>query len=348
MSAPLELVRRLADGECHSGEALARTLGISRAAVWKGLRRAADRYGLRLQSLPGRGYRLERSLELLDGERIRVAMSVPGRARLAGLEIHDQIDSTNQRLMALAAGPTPAGSVCLAEHQTAGRGRRGRTWIAPFAGGLCLSLLWRYPFGPGALGGLSVAAGAVVAGVLERFGVRGLVLKWPNDLLWHHRKLGGLLLEVAGETQGPCRLVLGLGLNLSVGAAGEAIDQPWVDLGEVLDGRPPGRNRLAAALIEALLGMLADYGGNGPAPWLDEWARFDLPHGQPVRVEQGERVLVGAYAGIEADGLLRLMTAGGLVRIGSGEVRLRTVGGPAGEARGLLADSPAGRYGSAP
>jgi BirA family transcriptional regulator, biotin operon repressor / biotin---[acetyl-CoA-carboxylase] ligase len=324
MPEAIELVRRLADGDCHSGEALARELGISRTAVWKGLRRATARYGLKIQSLPGQGYRLERAMELLDGEQIRSAMSAHGRARLAGLEIHDQIDSTNQRLMALAAGPLPSGSVCLAEHQSAGRGRRGRTWVSPFAGGLCLSLLWRYPLGPGALGGISLAAGAVVAGVLERLGVRGVGLKWPNDLLWQRRKLGGLLLEVAGETQGPSRLVVGLGLNLvmEVGS-GEGIDQPWVDLREALAGRVPGRNRLAAALIEALLGMLADYGGSGPAPWLDEWARFDLPRGQPVRVEQGERTLVGEYLGIDPDGVLRLMTAEGLVRVGAGEVSLR-------------------------
>lgn len=324
MPAAIDLVRRLADGNCHSGAVLARDLGISRAAVWKGLRRAADRYDLKLQSLPGRGYRLERALELLDAEQIRAAMSAHGRDRLAGLEIHDQIDSTNQRLMALAAGPLPSGSVCLAEHQSAGRGRRGRTWVSPFAGGLCLSLLWRYPLGPGALGGVSLAAGAVVAGVLERCGVRGLGLKWPNDLLWQRRKLGGLLLEVAGETQGPSRLVVGLGLNLAMGAGrGEGIDQPWVDLHEALDGRVPGRNRLAAALIESLLGMLADFDGSGPAPWLEEWARFDLPLGQPVRVYQGERVLAGEYAGIDPDGLLRLMTVEGLVRIAAGEVSLR-------------------------
>ncbi len=326
MPTPIELVRRLADGRCHSGEALARDLGISRAAVWKSLRRAARQYGLDLQSTPGRGYRLTRALELLDPAQIRAALSAAGRARLAAIEVHDQIDSTNLRALALGAAGAPSGTLCLAEHQTAGRGRRGRPWVASFGGNLCLSLLWRYPVGPAGLGGVSLAAGAVVAGVLDRLGVRELGLKWPNDLLWRGRKLGGLLLEVAGESQGPSRLVVGLGLNLDLGhAAAETIDQPWADLREALGGRVPGRNRLAAALIDDLLGMLQGYAETGAGPWLTEWARFDLLCGQPLRVEQGGRALLGDYAGIDPDGALRLATAEGVLRLCSGEVSLRPV-----------------------
>lgn len=324
MPTPIELVRRLADGHCHSGEALARDLGISRAAVWKSLRRAACQYGLKLERTPGLGYRLTRALELLDPAQIRAALSPVGRARLAGLEIHDQIDSTNRRLMELGAAGAPSGTLCLAEHQSAGRGRRGRTWVASFGGNLCLSLLWRFPVGPGGLGGVSLATGAVVARVLDGLGVRDLGLKWPNDLLWRGRKLGGLLLEVAGETQGPSRLVVGLGLNLDLDrAAAEPIDQPWADLREALDGCTPGRNRLAAALVEALLAMLDGYAETGADPWLTEWARFDLLRGRPVRVVQGERVLLGDYAGIDPDGALRLATTDGVLRLHAGEVSLR-------------------------
>ena len=324
MPQRLDLIRLLADGDYHSGEAIAQGLGLSRTAVWKALRKAAIHFGLALESAPGRGYRLCTPLELLDPALILGALSAAGRQRLARLQIHEQIDSTNDRLMAEAAQQAPSGSLCLAERQTAGRGRRGRIWVSPFGSNLYLSVLWRYPVGPAALGGVSLAAGATVAGVLNRCGVAGLGLKWPNDLLWRHRKFGGLLLEVAGEAQGPSHLVVGLGLNLRLEPdQGQAIDQPWVDLREALGGRPPGRNCLAAALIEGLLEMLERYGQVGLKPFLDEWARFDLLCGQRVRLQLGERLIDGDYAGIEPDGALRLDTADGPLRFHSGEVSLR-------------------------
>lgn len=324
MSQGLDLIRLLADGEYHSGEVIAQGLGISRTAVWKALRKAADHYGLVLEGATGRGYRLATALELLDPALILGELSTAGRQRLARLEVHDQLDSTNDRLMAKAAGQAPAGTICLAERQTAGRGRRGRTWVSPFGTNLYLSVLWRYPVGPAALGGVSLAAGVVVATALTRFGVADLGLKWPNDLLWRHRKLGGLLLEVAGETQGPSHLVVGLGLNLRLDRQqGQSIEQPWADLREAMGGQTPGRNRLAAVLIDGLLEMLERYGEVGLQPFLEEWGPFDLLRGQRVCLQLGERSIEGDYAGIDSDGALRLRTPAGPVRAHSGEVSLR-------------------------
>ena len=132
MARGLDLIRLLADGDYHSGAAIAQGLELSRTAVWKALRKATDHYGLALESAPGRGYRLATPLELLDPALILGALSAVGAERLARLEIHDQLASTNDRLMADAALQAAAGTVCLAERQTAGRGRRGRTWVSPF------------------------------------------------------------------------------------------------------------------------------------------------------------------------------------------------------------------------
>ena len=324
MPQGLDLIRLLADGDYHSGEAIAQGLGISRTAVWKALRKAVDHYGLELESAAGRGYRLTGALELLDPALILDELPNPGRQRLARLEVHDQLDSTNDRLMAEAAGHAPTGTICLAERQTAGRGRRGRTWVSPFGTNLYLSVLWRYPVGPAALGGVSLAAGVVVAEVLTRLGVANLGLKWPNDLLWRHRKLGGLLLEVAGEAQGPSHLVVGLGLNLRLDhQQGQAIEQPWADLREALAGQTPGRNRLAAMLIDGLLEMLDRYGKLGLQSFLEAWGRFDLLRGQRVYLQLGGRSIEGDYAGIDPDGAIRLHTLAGPVRAHSGEVSLR-------------------------
>lgn len=320
----LALIRRLSDGCAHSGQAIARDFGLTRAAVWKTLRKTADEFGLDLISERGRGYRLATPLELLDAERIRATLSDGGRARLSRLDIHPLIDSTNSELMRLAADGAPSGSVCLAERQTAGRGRRGREWVSPFGVNVCLSLLWRYPFAPSNLGGASLAIGAVLADVLSELGAEGVALKWPNDLLWQRRKLAGLLLEVAGESQGPCRLVVGLGLNLRMtDGQGSAIDQPWTSLQEALGEAMIGRNALIARLLEALMEALDRYGREGLAPFLTRWRAHDAYLGEPVRLLIGERVTEGIHAGVSEDGSLLLDTPDGRRAFQAGEVSLR-------------------------
>ncbi len=326
MASRLELVRLLADGDYRSGESIARELGISRAAVWKAMRRLADDLGLAIESKRGRGYRLAAPLELLDAGAILAELAELGQGRIVRLEIHERIDSTNARLLAEGAAGASGGTVCLAERQTAGRGRRGRPWISPFGANLYLSLLWRYPQCPAALGGASLALGVAVAQVLRRCGIKDLGLKWPNDLLWRRHKLGGLLLEVSGEAQGPSALVAGLGLNFRMDVeSARTIDQPWTDLDRALGGRLPGRNRLAAQLIDALAQTLVRYGETGLEPFIPEWESFDLLRGELVRLRLGDRTVSGLHAGIGPDGSLRLRTPEGIRSFHAGEVSLRSL-----------------------
>lgn len=324
MDRSLALIRLLADGELHSGEAIARHLGVTRAAVWKALGKTSERFGLELEALRGQGYRLRQPLELLDEASVLGLLDDAARARLARLETHPEIDSTNSHLMREAAQGAPSGLVALAERQSAGRGRRGREWISPFGVNLYLSILWRYPLAPAALGGVSLAVGAVVAEVLSAAGARDLALKWPNDVLWNRRKLAGLLLEVAGESQGPSHLVVGLGINLEMASAqGAAIDQPWCALADT--GVRLGRNALAAQLIAALTRALEDYGREGLEPFLARWARFDRLHGEPVRLLLGNQVIEGVHAGIAGDGALLLDTTEGQRCFQAGEVSVRPI-----------------------
>src|SRR5690606_4226150 len=132
--------------------------------------------------------------------------------------------------------PVQGVAVLLAERQTAGRGRRGRHWASPLAANLYLSASRRYGGGLARLGGLSLAAGTAVAEALRALGASGVQLKWPNDLVIGGRKLGGLLVEGSGEPAGAARAVVGLGLNVRMPETeGGRIDQPWTDLGAVLD-----------------------------------------------------------------------------------------------------------------
>jgi BirA family transcriptional regulator, biotin operon repressor / biotin---[acetyl-CoA-carboxylase] ligase len=326
MERDLALIALLADGRVHSGEAIGQRFGMTRAGVRKALRKRCEELGLQLESIQGRGYRLLEPLELLNPEALLGALSPAGRARLAAIAIHPQIDSTNAFILRQATAGAASGLVCMAERQTAGRGRRGRAWVSPFGVNLYLSILWRYPLSPAALGGLSLAAGTAVAEVLSVYGVRDIALKWPNDLLWRRRKLAGLLLEVAGESQGPSHLVLGLGVNLQMTPSqGDSIDQPWVALDTILPRPRIGRNALAAKLIDGLLEALEHFGQEGLGPFLARWRAFDRFAGERVRLVMGEQVIEGQHAGIGGDGSLLIETAAGLRAFQAGEVSLRTL-----------------------
>jgi len=328
METHLKVVRQLADGKLHSGEALAQALGISRAAVWKAVQKASEALDLEVRRVRGRGYCLVAPLELLDPERVLAAIPDQARHRIKHLEVYEDIDSTNSHLMRAADKGSPSGTLCLAERQSAGRGRRGRTWVSPFGANLYLSLLWRYPFGPAGLGGLSLAVGAAVASMLQAEGVSDVALKWPNDVLWQRRKLAGLLLEVVGEAEGPSLVVVGLGLNTHMDTnQAAAVDQPWVDLASIPGLAATSRNRLAAGLAEHLTGVMERYGTHGLGPFLAQWERFDLYRGERVEIRVGGQIYAGIHAGVTPQGGLRLEMGRDVRTFEAGEVSLRPADG---------------------
>lgn len=208
MSGLYPLIKLLSDGQFYSGEYLGEQLQISRAAVWKKIRKLED-FGLVCHSVRGKGYRLEEGLQLLDAARL--AQIVDGELGSHNLEIdlHAQVDSTNDLALDAARGTQSSGYVCLAEQQLSGRGRLGRRWVSPFARNIYLSMLWRFPAGAGSLEGLSLAIGVAVARALEKSSLQGLSLKWPNDVLLNGEKLAGILLEMHGDSAGQCSVVRG-------------------------------------------------------------------------------------------------------------------------------------------
>jgi BirA family biotin operon repressor/biotin-[acetyl-CoA-carboxylase] ligase len=317
------LLRLLADGRFHSGTALGGALGIGRSAVWKQIR-AVEALGLGIHAVRGKGYRLAAPLELLDRDLIASGLESAGAGSLRGIEIFHRIDSTNRYLTERAAEGLQGPYLCLAEAQSAGRGRRGRSWSSPFGRNLYLSLLWRFEFGAGAVPALSLAAGAAVAAALEDLGVAGMGIKWPNDLYHGGCKLGGLLIELAGESSGPWDAVIGVGVNIDMkDLGGVDIDQPWTDLRSAL-GRRPGRNRVAIAVVAALLRALPQFQRAGFAPFRQSFLRFDLTRGREVELRHGaETVKRGRSLGVGDDGALLLEGDAGVSQVTSGEISLR-------------------------
>jgi BirA family biotin operon repressor/biotin-[acetyl-CoA-carboxylase] ligase len=216
--------------------------------------------------------------------------------------------------------------VCLAEYQTAGKGRRGRTWVSPFGHNIYVSLLWRFQDGPAAIAGLSLAIGVAVIRALRQAGITEAGLKWPNDIYWRGRKLAGILIEVSGESSGPCHAVIGLGLNLYLPPVqAEAIEQAWVDLQQIV-GEPftLQRNRWVALLLNEIVPVVADYPTRNLSDYVSEWRNYDCMSGQAVNIFMGEQVFAGIVRGVDDQGLLLLEDdAGNLRTFASGEVSFR-------------------------
>ena len=254
--------------------------------------------------------------------------ALPDSRLLSRLELLDQVDSTNERLLKAARDGASSGTVCVAERQSAGRGRSGREWVSPPGGNLYLSLLWRFPDCLGPSRGFSLALGVTVARVLRGFGVAEVGLKWPNDLQWNDRKLGGLLVEASASREG-CAVVAGLGLNLRLPReAAEGIEQPWVDLEEILRETKGeegfSRNALAASLIGELLATCEQFQAEGLAPFRDEWRGADRLIDRAVSVHLADgSVEEGTARGIDADGALLVEIEGALRPFHAGEVSIR-------------------------
>ena len=314
------LIAVLADGAVHSGEALAASAGVTRAAIWKQVSKLAA-LGIDVERVPGQGYRVPGGLDLLDADAVRAALDPAARRALGSLEVLRTIASTNTRLMELPDAPRCA--ACLAEHQSGGRGRMGRRWSSPFGANLYASVSWTFEALPPGIQALALAAGAALVEALDPDRSRGIALKWPNDLVVGAAKLGGILVELRGEPPGRTRAVVGIGINLRMpDAAGRDIDQPWTDLAAV-DGVPPDRNRIAADVIGATVRMLDRFEREGFSPFADRWARADALRDRPVRVATAGRVVDGVARGIDRDGALRVETSSGIERMLAGEVSVR-------------------------
>jgi BirA family biotin operon repressor/biotin-[acetyl-CoA-carboxylase] ligase len=321
------LLQVLADGETHSGEELARAFGITRAAIWKQVAKLAD-WGLAVEAAAGTGYRLPRRLDLLDSDALRAALDADAAARLAKLEVFTELDSTNRYLL---AAPPPVGKldVCIAEFQTAGRGRRGRRWVAPLGSGIALSVGWQFAGMPAEPSALTLAVGVAVRRALARAAGLSIALKWPNDLVFDERKLGGILLELKAEAHGGAHVVAGVGLNVALPESLLPSLSDWprgaIDVKTALGKEPPPRLVLAAALINELATLLADYPTQGFAAYRTEWRSADFLRGRAVRLDEPAGRLFGTALGIDADGALLVETvAGERRRVVAGDVSVRS------------------------
>jgi BirA family biotin operon repressor/biotin-[acetyl-CoA-carboxylase] ligase len=322
---PQRVFQRLDDREFQSGEALAADLAVTRAAVWKAVEQLRE-LGVGLDAQTNKGYRLASGVSALSADVIMEQLPRAVRERVEALLVEWTLESTNTRL--LESLPPAAGnvSVVLAENQTGGRGRRGRGWIAPPGGAICLSLAWQYADMPADLAALSLVVGLCAASALREIGVGDIGLKWPNDLVTPRGKLGGILIEMRAEAGGPVHVVIGIGLNVlldddaraAVKAAGNTADDIRAH------GPPvPDRNRIVAELLARLVPALEGFPKHGLTPWLEDWHAHDALHDREVRIENAGEVTRGVARGVDTHGALLVENPQGVQRFISGEVTVR-------------------------
>ena len=320
----LPLLQALADGGYHSGQNLGARLGITRAAVWKQVQQLQAN-GVDIDSVRGKGYRWRDASPMLNSAQIQAGLQPPAASLFAAPVVEAMVSSTNNLAMAAALSGVKAGYIVVAEAQSGGRGRRNRSWQSPLAQNLYVSCVYRCSHGARLLQGLSLVVGVSLAQTLNaRYNIACQV-KWPNDLLVADKKLGGILIEVAGDVSGDCAAVIGFGLNVNMRRdQSGTIKQPWTSLARLL-GQPLNRNALLAALLNGLQRDLALFRVDGLAAFSKRWQQVDYLAGQPVQTVAESGLVVGTAAGIAADGGLQIDTRLGRSVVHGGEVSVRKV-----------------------
>ncbi len=312
------VIQVLAHGDWVAVDYLSERLGLKEHSLVRKLDQLAD-LGLVLAFAPGQGYRLAQPIEWLDRAKVIELMPDWAKPDLSSLDIHDFLPSTNAQVMANHADLS-SGSVCVSEWQSQGRGRLGKAWCSPFAANLYLSLLWRYP-DVRAAAGLSLAVGVAVVEALADLGFKGLNLKWPNDIYFQDKKLGGILIETAAQNA----LVIGLGLNVRMPVVpAKSIDQPWTDLSRHPGASPANlsRNRLLATVLAHLFRVCDNFAEQGLAAYLPAWRQLDGFQGRQVTLRCVDDIITGMVLPVDDRGFLRLRLDDGRVRqFASGEIQ---------------------------
>ncbi len=256
-------------------------------------------------------------MRLLDASQIRE--SVPDS--VDRIDTLDEVGSTNDYLKETPLPDATRWHLALAESQTAGRGRGDNAWLSPPGAGLWMSAVHTFDDVPARLSAFTLAAGVAVAEALAAVGLRGIALKWPNDLIVDDRKLGGILVE---SINGGRTAVCGIGINVAlpdVGSLSFSKALRPIDLSSVCD-EVPDRNALAGSIVSELVGAAERFANEGFAAFADAWSNYDWLRGREVIVSGIDPSLMGVANGIGENGELILSDGGVDFRVVSGSVRL--------------------------
>ena len=321
---PYALIKLLSDGKFRTGTELGQMLKVSRTAVWKQIQKINE-LSLGVVTDKQLGYRLEQPLDLLDEEYLAGQLSDKDLSFNWQLEVHSALDSTNSFLRKELSEHSKSPRVALAEMQTEGKGRRGRSWFSPFGTSISCSLACQYPAAAQSLQGLSLAVAVKLIESFAAIGVTGLSVKWPNDIYYQDKKLAGILIEVSGDLAGPCDLVVGFGINVY---RQQQLLPDYVthDLAYLADiaTKQFSRTQLAAECTYRVASLLESYSESGFSPYVDAWNEHHAWQGLLVDVHEGARVSQVVLKQCNKQGELEAIDTSGKKRyLNAGEISLR-------------------------
>lgn len=308
----LNLIKSLQDKQFHTGTELGEKLGVSRNAICKHIN-SLQELGFDIITDKKLGYQLNEALMLLDTKNIKKYLNTSSQEQIKKIEIFSEIDSTNNYLRRIL--PTlslqTGGIICVAESQSAGRGRLGRNWHSPFARNIYFSLAWCLHKDISELGGLSSMVALSIIKTLEKLNIKDLHVKWPNDVLWQNKKLAGVLIDINAENHGMTHAIIGIGLNVNMPEKVEKkITQAWAALSH-LSQQNFDRNILVAELTNQLIIDIQQFEKDGFSSFIKDWKKFDLLYGKKITVEIGEKSQIGQAVGISTQGHLLLKLPNG-------------------------------------
>ncbi len=310
---PFKALHILSDGNFHSGEKMAADMGCSRVTVWKSISELKS-LGINIFSVKKKGYRLPKKISFFNIENIQRELGELNQ--FVNLELLNVIDSTNKYLNT-SANIKPHASVVIANIQTKGKGRRGRSWQASVGESLSMSILWKFDKGASGLSGLSLVVGVAIQRLMKKIGINNSFLKWPNDLLIlegdAYLKLAGVLIELQGDLESRCSAVIGVGLNYDLSSdILKNIDQPATNIKKYLNS-DIDLNQLSAMLIKEIINALSEFESNGFLSVKEEWLSYNAFKGRKISfIKSGGEVITGQIVDIENDGALKIMQNNGI------------------------------------
>lgn len=327
-----QLLSVLADGEFHSGQHLAEKMGVSRTAVWK-LVAKLQSWQIEIYSVKGKGYKIPEGLNLIDKNKLLSLMDNK-IVHFPQIDLLTTIDSTSTYISKTWKDNSKAGNkqnknsislgrVCIAEHQSKGRGRKGNHWVSPFAANLYFSIGIELPVGLSILGGLSLAIGIGLTETINQMTEQKVKLKWPNDLLCDNKKLAGILVEASGDSTDTSFINIGIGINWDMPEKfSKEINQPWINLSDILS-TATDKTTLMASLLIALDQTIDQFIRQGFDGFNKKWEKNSAFIGQAVTIKTHSGEVEGIEKGIDKNGAIRVQTNQGEKCFYSGEVSLR-------------------------
>lgn len=317
----LELLRR--QEGFLSGEDIGRELSITRAAVWKGIKKLREE-GYEIEAVTNRGYRLTNPETMYNKRELEQGLKTKTMGQ--SIYFYEETDTTNNRARELALEGAPEGTLVVAEKQTAGRGRRGKVWESPLGTGIWMSLVLRPQIMPAEASVLTLLCGLATAEAIEAETGLSAGIKWPNDILINGKKAVGILTEMDCEMSEVHFVIPGIGINVNTASFPPEIAEIATSL-YLECGKTVSRRRLVHRVLERLEEHYETFLRTGSfAAMLEDYRKHCITLGKEVHV-LGREPFFAEALDITSEGelLVRRADNGKEEVVFSGEVSIRGV-----------------------